>query len=120
MEERVLSGLNPDYFHGRYPFDPDRGGDVPTISQYPHKKPANEVSLNQSFIAQVPDRRRVLERLLNKHDGVEFPGKEEYEAYMHHKYRRNCSINTLTGATQSLTQFLFFLSNWVEKSLRLS
>jgi integrase/recombinase XerD len=108
MGERLLSVLNPDYFHGRYPFDPDRGGEVPTLFHYPQKKSADQVSLNQSFIAQVPDRRRVLERLLNKYDGIEFPGKEEYEAYMHHKYRRNCSINTLRGAAQSLTQFLFF------------
>jgi integrase/recombinase XerD len=108
MEAQLLSVINPSYFHGRYPFDPDRHGEVPLLSQDPDKKSPHQVSLNQSFIAQVPDRGRALERLLNRHGGVEFPGKEQFEAYMHHKYRRNCSIGTMRSAAESLTQFLFF------------
>jgi len=108
MEAELLSVLNPSYFHGRYPFDPDRHGEVPSLSQNPDKKTPHQVSLNQSSIAQVPDRRLALERLLNKQATVKFIGKDQFEAYMHHKYRRNCSISTLRGAAASLTHFLFF------------
>ena len=100
METEILSVLNPSYFHGRYPFDPERHGEVPAFSPHPGKEPPRQVSINQSIISQAPDRRLALERLLNKHAIIKFIGKEQYEAYMHHKYRRNCSISTLRGAAE--------------------
>ena len=50
MEAELLSVLNPSYFHGRYPFDPDRHGEVPALSKHSGKKSSPKVTLNQSII----------------------------------------------------------------------
>jgi len=103
-----LSFLNPNYFYGCHPFN---------LRSYFEGYPFNE-NLDSTFPINIsqPDitvqqpsvRRRTLGHILDRISKSDFPGKQQLEQYMRHKYRRNCRANTLRLADTSLTQFLTF------------
>ena len=108
MDRQHLSILNPNYYNGCHPLNPNDHIKAPPFCQDLDLKLSLQDSQGQNLTPQIPERRRALEHLLNTLATVEFPGKDQFEAYMHHKYRRNCSVSTLRLTASSLSQFLLF------------
>lgn len=108
MDFQQWSVLNPNYFHGCHPKHPQNH--LESVSSGPKTADSSFDSphSSQNSLIRWPERRRVLERLMQKYGRVEFPGKALYEAYLHQLYRRGCRINTLRLTVTSLTQFLTF------------
>ena len=109
MDRQHLSNFNPNYYNGCHPLNLNDHIEGQSFGQNldlksPHRSYPNHISSSQ-----IPARRRMLEHLLDMFSPLEFPGKDQFEAYMHHKYRRNCSVNTLRLTASSLSQFLLFL-----------
>ena len=111
MQWDQLSFLNPNYFYGCHPLN---------LRSYFEGYPFNE-NLDSTFPLSIfqPDitvqrpsvRRLTLDHILDRISKSDFPGKQQLEQYMRHKYRRNCRANTLRLAATSLTQFLTFYRN---------
>ena len=108
MDRQHLSILNPNYYNGCHPLNLNDNIEAPPFCQNLDLKLSPQNSQSQNLSPQIPERRRALEHLLDLFSAVEFPGKDQFEAYMHHKYRRNCSANTLRLTASSLSQFLLF------------
>ena len=74
-------------------------------------RPADQTDHLQPVVpaADLSDRQRVLDRMLDKISKKDLPGKGYVEQYLRHKYRNNCKSNTLRVTTASLVQFLTFL-----------
>lgn len=109
MDRSHLSILNPNYYNGCHPLNPnDHTEASPFCQDLDLKSPLQEFQ-SRNLTAQIPERRRALDHLLNAFATVEFPGKDQFKAYMHHKYRRNCSVSTLRLTSSSVSQFLLFV-----------
>lgn len=108
MDRHHLSILNPNYYNGCHPLNPNDHTEARPFCQDLDLKSPLQESQSQKLTLQTPERRRALNHLLNALATVGFPGKDQFDAYMHHKYRRNCSVNTLRLTSSSLSQFLLF------------
>ena len=108
MDRHHLSILNPNYYNGCHPLSPNDHTEGPVFCQNLDLKSPLQESQSQNLTPQIPERRRALDHILNAFAPVEFPGKDQFDAYMHHKYRRNCSVSTLRLTSSSLSQFLLF------------
>ena len=108
MDRQHLSILNPNYYNGCHPLNLNDHIETPPFCQNLDLKSSLQNFQSQNLTPQIPERRRALDHLLNAFATVEFPGKDQFEAYMHHKYRRNCSASTLRLTASSLSQFLLF------------
>jgi site-specific recombinase XerD len=117
MDRSHLSILNPNYYNGCHPLNPNDHSEAPPFGQDLDPKSPLQEFQSQNLIAQIPERRRALDHILNAFATVEFPGKDQFEAYMHHKYRRNCSVSTLRLTASSLSQFLLFFQETGKRAL---
>jgi site-specific recombinase XerD len=108
MDRQHLSILNPNYYNGCHPLNLNDHIEAPPFCQNLDLNSSLQNFQSQNLTPQIPERRRALDHLLNAFATVEFPGKDQFEAYMHHKYRRNCSASTLRLTASSLSQFLLF------------
>ena len=117
MDRQHLSILNPNYYNGCHPLNPNDHIEAPPFRQNLNLKSAAHGYQGQNPNLQIPDRRRALEHLLSAFAMVDFPGKDQFEAYMHYKYRRNCSVSTLRLTVSSLSQFLLFFQQTGKSAL---
>ena len=118
MDSQQLLVLNPNYFHGCHPSIPtDDAEATSSSSQSSDVNVSSSASHPFTGIAEVPLRRQALEHLLNKYVSTVLAGKKQFEAYMHHKYRRNCSVSTLRLTATSLSLFLQFYQKTEKRQL---
>ena len=89
MDRHHLSILNPNYYNGCHPLNPNDHTEARPFCQDLDLKSPLQESQSQKLTLQTPERRRALNHLLNALATVGFPGKDQFDAYMHHKYRRN-------------------------------
>jgi hypothetical protein len=108
MDRHHLSILYPNYYNGCHPLNPNEYTEASPFCQNLDLKSPLQESQSQNLTPQIPERRRALDHILNAFATVEFPGKDQFDAYMHHKYRRNCSVSTLRLTSSTLSQFLLF------------
>jgi len=73
-------------------------------------KPTHPKNLKQ-VVSHRADAIKVLDRLLKKISGNDFPGKQYLAEYLRHQYRRNCRGSTLRNTHKSVENFLRFLGN---------
>jgi site-specific recombinase XerD len=100
MQREHPTQINPNYLHGCYPLD---------LSDYFGESHFSLIFKKAQAPAQpTPSRLALLNRILSNIDAGDFPAKDYFAQYMHHKYRCNCQPNTLQQAATSLTQFLRF------------
>ena len=109
MNHDQLSFLNPNYFHGCYPFDLRCYFESdPFFENLDSAFPLNLAKTVESP-AKPTDRQQVLKRLLENISAQNLVGKAFAEQYLRDQYRRNCRPNTLRLTATSLTLFFSFL-----------
>ena len=108
MNQKQLSFLNPNYFHGCHSFDLRSYFESdPFFEKIDSIFPLNLVQA-EPLPPKRPFRQQVLERLLENISAHDLVGKAFVEQYLRDQYRRNCRPNTLRQAATSLTLFLIF------------
>jgi site-specific recombinase XerD len=117
MNQNQLSFLDPKYLY-RSPFFNHRC----YFEGWQFLQHTDLKSLHPSLppaipVIRIPDRRLVLDRLLERIAGSELCGKQEFKEYLLHKYRRNCKASTLKMATTCLFQFLSFYQTTAKLNL---
>ena len=117
MDRSHPSILNPNYYNGCHPLNPNDHTEARPLCKNPDLKSVLHGYQYHNSSPQIPARRRMLEHLLDMSSPFEFPGKDQFEAYMHHKYRRNCSVSTLRLTASSLSQFLLFFQETGKSAL---
>jgi len=108
MNQDQLSFLNPKDLCGSPFFNHRCYFEGWQFLQQTDLNSANPIHPLEIPTIRIPARRQVLDRLLDRIASGELAGKQHFEQYLHHKYRRNCSASTLELTATSLCQFLSF------------
>ena len=109
MDRQHLSISNPNYYNGCHPLNTNDYIESPPFCQDLAVNLPLHGSQRLNSIPRVPERLQALKHILKTFATVDCPGKDHFEDYLHYKYRRNCSVNTLRLTASSLNQFLLFL-----------